>query len=266
MWRGIVGRPFTAASFADYVEGLSFAAWRPRFIVVHNTSAPTLAQWHGKTPPEVRIKNLESYYRDQKKWSAGPHLFVADDFIWVFSPLTGPGVHSPSWNSISIGVEIVGEYNVEPFAPVKRNVVAALAALHKKLGLDPQTMRFHKEDPATTHKGCPGRNINKDELIALVRDELGEGGDGEPVGIMDGAGDEHGEGSELILDAPSEHGEHKEPLPAKLWRLARSKTQWAASGITATSLIGLLTDWRVLAVLLIAALAAYIIYERSKKP
>ena len=176
MWSGIVDKGFTAPAFDAYVSGLTLGVWRPQFVVVHNTSAPTLAQWHGKTPAEQRIKNLESFYRDIQHWHAGPHLFVADDLIWAFTSLREPGVHSPSWNSVSWGVEIVGEYDVEPFTGgIQDNAVAALAALHTKARLDPASMRFHKEDPATTHKDCPGKHIIKADLIARVRDRMNKG-------------------------------------------------------------------------------------------
>ena len=42
-WTGIVGKSFTAETFVTYVVGLSFPAWRPQFVVVHNTGDPTLA-------------------------------------------------------------------------------------------------------------------------------------------------------------------------------------------------------------------------------
>lgn len=170
MWKGIVGRSFTPDTFGPYVASLKFGAWRPKFIVVHNTSAPTLKQWHGPTPAKQRIKNLESYYRDQQHWSAGPHLFIADDLIWAFTPMTTPGVHSPSWNAVSLGFEVVGEYESEPFAGgVKTNTIAALGIVHAALGLDPSLMRFHKEDPATSHKSCPGKHIIKPDLLFAVR-------------------------------------------------------------------------------------------------
>ena len=61
-----------------------------------------------------------------------PHLFVADDLIWVFTPLTVAGVHSPSWNDVAWGVEMVGEYDIETFGDaVRDNTVSALAALHR---------------------------------------------------------------------------------------------------------------------------------------
>ncbi len=89
-WKGIVGKGFTASDFSQYVTTVTFNAWRPQFVVLHNTAVPTFADWH-KVPGEQRMKNLESFYRDTQKWSAGPHLFVADDLIWVFTPVEYAG-------------------------------------------------------------------------------------------------------------------------------------------------------------------------------
>lgn|SRR5262249_43003850 len=179
-WKGIVGKGFSPQDFAAYVSSLTFSAWRPQFVVLHNTAVPTLAQWHS-VPGEQRMKNLESFYRDTQNWSAGPHLFVADDLIWVFTSLTTSGVHSPSWNSMSWGVEMVGDYNTEPFGPpVRDNAVSALASLHALLGLDPNTLHFHKEDPRTTHD-CPGKNVQKAEVIQRVSDALAQRHDGEHI-------------------------------------------------------------------------------------
>ena len=172
-WKGIVGRGFDQDEFRDYVGGLSFAAWRPSFVVLHNTAVPTFAQWHN-VPGETRMQNLQSYYRDTQGWSGGPHLFIADDLIWAFTPLTVPGVHSPSWNSVSWGVELVGDYSKELLTPaVKSNAISALATLHGAVGLDPSTLRLHREDPRTTHI-CPGNNVSKADVILLVTAALGD--------------------------------------------------------------------------------------------
>ncbi len=171
-WKGIVGEGFTAEDFAIYVQSLAFPAWRPSFIVLHNTACPTFAQWHS-APGAARMQNLQSYYRDTMKWSAGPHLFIADDLIWVFTPLTTSGIHSPSWNSVSWGVELVGNYEVEPLDPnLKSNAVSALATLHAAIGLDPTTLRLHRQDPLTTHKDCPGDNISQSDFINAITCEL----------------------------------------------------------------------------------------------
>ena len=170
-WKGIVNRSFTPDQFADYVSSLNFAIWRPQFVVLHNTAVPTLAQWR-PVPGSQRMENLEHYYRDVQHWSAGPHLFIADDFIWTFTPLTTPGVHSPSWNAISWGVEMVGDYATEPLSPgVMKNTVAALAILYSTLGRDPSTLRLHKEDPKTTHL-CPGKNVIKAQIVDLVQTQM----------------------------------------------------------------------------------------------
>lgn len=182
-WKGIVGKLFSAEQFDAYIDGLSFDLWRPRFVVCHNTSAPDLKIFNGwqqrKPPvtPEQWARNLEGYYRDQQKWSAGPHLFVTPLGILVFTPLNAAGTHSPSWNSISWGVETVGEFQRETFAgPVRDNLIAALGILHAKAGLQlvpyqrgVRGLHFHREDPKTTHKTCPGKNMDKAKLISDVQ-------------------------------------------------------------------------------------------------
>ena len=85
-WKGIVGRGFTAADFVQYVQTIKLTLWHPQFVVLHNTFIPRLADWH-QVPGEQRMQNLQHYYRDTQRWSAGPHLFIADDLIWVFTPL-----------------------------------------------------------------------------------------------------------------------------------------------------------------------------------
>jgi len=60
--------------------------------------------------------------------------------ILAFSPLTGPGTHSPAWNSISWGVETVGEFRARAVrqGAVKEQLIAALAILHAAAGLQPR--------------------------------------------------------------------------------------------------------------------------------
>ena len=170
-WKGIVGTNFTAVEFDHYIATVQFNAWRPQFVVLHNTAAPKLSEWH-KVPGSARMQGLANFYQNQQKWSAGPHLFVADDFIWVFTPLNVSGVHSPSWNNIAWGVEMVGDYEVEAFdSSVRENVLSALTSMHATLGLDPNALRLHKEDPLTTHN-CPGKNIVKAEIISGIQQRL----------------------------------------------------------------------------------------------
>lgn len=179
-----VKKAFTQEQFRVYVQGLAWGGWRPSLIVWHNTAAPTLAQWKssaekdrelGRTPGITRIINLERYFRVDRGWSGAPHLFIADDLIWIFNPLTAAGVHSPSWNSRSLGFEMCADFSREDDdsgngLQVKNNCIMATAVLCEALGLDPATaIKLHKEDPRTTHD-CPGKNLAQDkaEMINSV--------------------------------------------------------------------------------------------------
>jgi hypothetical protein len=175
MWRGIVAQSYTPETFDAYCRKLRWRNWRPQFIVLHNTAIPTLAQ-RPNGFSDSAMRNLEVYYRDKQKWSAGPHLFVDDRAIWIFTPLELPGVHSPSWNACSLGVEMLGNYETEVFdsgrgLAVRRNAVAAIATLSDCLKLQSNSLRFHREDLKTTHQ-CPGRNVVKEQVIKEVRERI----------------------------------------------------------------------------------------------
>jgi len=192
-WAGIVGIGMTLDKLKVYIDGLVFK-WRPSLIVLHNTGAPTGAQWaatavkdiqQGLVPGTTRIRNLETYFRDQQHWPSAPHAFVAPDLVWPFTPFNVKGTHAPSWNGVSIGIEMVADFSREDDdsgdgLKVRRNTVALVGMLCEKLGLDPQTcIRLHKEDPKTTHKDCPGIDFARDrqQVIDEVYEYMGHGGD-----------------------------------------------------------------------------------------
>lgn len=174
-WKGIIGERFSPDEFDTYCHKLQWTSWRPSFIVLHNTAIPSLAQ----RPDGLllqHIKALEAYYRDERQWSAGPHLFIDDKQIWVFTPLTVSGVHSPSWNSSSLGIEMLGDYSKESFTKgrglkVRTNTIAAITTINTALGFDPHSLMLHREDQLTTH-ACPGSGVRKLEIIQEVIDSL----------------------------------------------------------------------------------------------
>lgn len=172
-WKGIIAKNFNPQTFDDYCHSLSWNAWRPSFIVLHNTAVPSLAQRPSGLSLQ-QIKNLEAFYRDVQHWKAGPHLFIDDKQIWVFTPLTVSGTHSPSWNKVALGIEMLGDYERESFdsgrgAKVRANTIAAIATLCAILGLEASTLKLHREDALTTH-ACPGKNVRKLEVIQEVQD------------------------------------------------------------------------------------------------
>lgn len=192
-----MGQHYSAEEFQAYVEGLGEPPAWVQFMVIHNTGAPTLKQWQdspanmpaGIARTQQRLRNVTHGYQKQG-WRAGPHLFIDQDFIWTFSPLWQPGTHSPSFNRIAWGVEVVGDFDREEWTPKHRQlVVDAFAILHEWRGLDPGTIKLHKEDTRTTHD-CPGKNIaaHKGDFIEAVRRALLSDGDHVRVPDNDGAG------------------------------------------------------------------------------
>lgn len=190
-----VKQAFTQEQFREYVTHLEWNRWRPSKIVWHNTAAPSLVQWmksaaederKGLKPGISRIKSLENYFKNQNHWPGAPHLFIANDFIWVFNPLTAAGTHSPSYNNTAIGIEMIGDFDREDDdsgngLKVKNNTIFATTLLCSVLGLDPATaILLHKQDPRTTHD-CPGKDIaqDKSKMIASVVD-LMSGGEHDP--------------------------------------------------------------------------------------
>jgi hypothetical protein len=180
-WRGgFDGHCYSKDEFTAYVAGLHWGAWRPAFMTLHNSGSPNLSQLAaGKGGETQRIHNLEHYYRVEQGWSAGPHLFCSPHGIYLGSPLTGAGVHSPSWNSISHGCEMFGDYDIDEFttgpgAEVRDNAAHAIAVVYAALGRPPETIRLHKEDTATTHKHCPGKHVDKQDMIARIAQAMSD--------------------------------------------------------------------------------------------
>lgn len=172
-----VGKVWTIVEFASYLRGLQ----RPRFakaIVLHHTAAPSLAQRPASLSRQHLI-NLHDFYQNKMGWRTGPHLFVddqqeTDGCIKGLTPLDVPGSHAVSFNHRSIGIEVLGNYDVEdPFSgrglECWRNAASATKLLLQWLGLETNatTVLFHRDDPKTS-KTCPGSRIQKGWVLGLI--------------------------------------------------------------------------------------------------
>lgn len=161
-----------------------------KFITLHNTSSPSLGLWaknRVKWSAVDLCKNMESGWRSLG-WHTGPHYLVTPevDFpIFELSDPSAPGVHASCFNSMSIGIEMVGEFNLESFsmgpgAAVRDSSVLLLAALHNRLGLSPNPhvvgksgLHFHREC-IHDHHDCPGKNVNRADLIIRVQNKMAD--------------------------------------------------------------------------------------------
>lgn len=185
-WAGIdalsaSGKYRTIPEIQAFVDQLPHTTWASG-MVLHNTASPNLPQWTPSNRAQ-RILNLESYFRDDRGWQSAPHAFIDYDGIWIFTPLTVKGTHSPSYNGTRIGVEMVGDFAIGhddddtgPGFKTKKNTAAFFAMLHTHYGWNPATILPHKADPRTTHD-CPGNDIDMAEFIDMVQEYMGHAGE-----------------------------------------------------------------------------------------
>ncbi len=166
----ILGKFYTPLEFETYLATLKWTAWKPTKICIHHCAAPSLAQRPNGFIPQHML-NLQDFY-EGKGWSAGPHLFTDDDQIWTFSPLAARGVHAVSFNATAVGIEMLGDYDTEDpksgrGLAVLQTTALATKALMKVLGIGPEGIVFHRDDPKTS-KSCPGKKITKDWFLDLL--------------------------------------------------------------------------------------------------
>lgn len=168
-----VGKVWSNSSFEEYLKTIKPPTWA-KSVTLHHTASPSLAMRPiGLTAQH--INNIASYYKNKLGWSSGPHLFIDENDIWGMCPLTEYGVHAVSFNRNSIGIEVLGDYDEENPKENRGLECWKLASdatylLLKWLGLKPntKTVLFHRDDPKTS-KTCPGKKVQKDWILEMVK-------------------------------------------------------------------------------------------------
>lgn len=174
----IIGECLSNDEFVRYVEALDIPNPLPTRIFLHHTWKPTPETWRGLST----IMAMKAYYERQlwrdsqgrlrEGWTAGPHLFVAQDGIWLFSDLRYDGVGVYGHNYRTRHLEMVGDYDVnKPTDPILESTIVALGALHERLGLDVHKLNFHRD---FSSKSCPGWAVTKEWIIPLIDDWITE--------------------------------------------------------------------------------------------
>jgi len=168
-----VGKVWSSNSFKEYLKTIKPPSWA-RAVVLHHTAAPSLAQ----RPDGLLIQhihNIKNYYQNTLKWNRGPQLFTDENEIFGMTPLTVPGIHAVSFNTYSIGIEVLGNYDIEDPFTGRGDACWKLAAQctadllsWMNLEASTKTILFHRDDPKTS-KTCPGKKISKDWFLNLVK-------------------------------------------------------------------------------------------------
>lgn len=201
-----IGKGYSAAAFREYVASYNFGKIPPSYVVLHHTAIPSTraarypsgAVWDdheaGLSPGAVyekrrkQLDQLANYYQHTLGWDRGPHLFIDDRYIWLFTPMNAVGIHAKEGNSYgsganlhySIGIEVVGYYeHVTWDEATAANVRAAVQALCTRLDISPTYTPGPLHTPAA-HAGslsahrdynkpqCPGAAITEAYYTATV--------------------------------------------------------------------------------------------------
>lgn len=159
----IVNKKLSLKEFKEYVAKKDFGSKPPTFIVIHHTWKPTEKDWKG----QLTISALKGYY-EAKGWSAGPHIFIAPDGIWLFTDMYDVGIHAGDGNGslkdgYSIGIEVVGDYDGAKWSgKIKELSFGVIDILTKRLNIPYTKIMFHRD---FSNKTCPGKAITKEWII-----------------------------------------------------------------------------------------------------
>jgi len=168
-----VGKRWSTRGFREHLPTVRRPTWA-KSVTIHHTAAPSLAQRPKGLEP-VHIENIANYYRTKLGWNRGPHFFIDEDDICGMTPPNIAGIHAASFNATSIGIEALGNYDVESHDSGRGLMVWTTTAIAARcilrwlnLPIDATTVLFHRDDPKT-RKTCPGKKVSKHWFLELVR-------------------------------------------------------------------------------------------------
>jgi hypothetical protein len=193
--------PLTARGFADYVARYDFGSIPPDYIVLHHSANPATlftqgpaqaafgkdlhvydAGEAGKSEDQIQSQRLQAILAmrkvyEGKGWQTGPHLFIDDRWIWVFSTMYDAGIHA-MWGNFftdpihgkyhySIGIEVIGYYEKQQWPPAVAALVrAAVTTLQKQLKTFELRYLYPTEDskPGRIGEGSDAKVAHRERL------------------------------------------------------------------------------------------------------
>ncbi|MHB9031928.1 MAG: N-acetylmuramoyl-L-alanine amidase [Anaerolineae bacterium] len=163
----IDGRQMKAADFIPYVEELGLKGKYDR-VFIHHTASPDEARWDAYDGWDYWKKQLVAFYATKVwydaqgvkhiGWDTGPHLFVDQVGMGLFSDLAKDGTGVYANNTRTRHIEIVGNFTDHlPDGERLANAITAAAELLKAGGLGIEALSYHKASQPDTD--CPGAKL-----------------------------------------------------------------------------------------------------------
>jgi N-acetylmuramoyl-L-alanine amidase-like protein len=194
-----LGTPKTLPEFVSYLDSYDFGPVKPDQLVIHNTANPdaswaplgtnTSTHWDRdeadlsltaiRNKRQKQLDGIQRFYASLG-WDAGPHLFVDDRWIWLFTPMDTVGIHAKEGNSYrdsaghlhyTLGIEVVGWYGKVGWPPAIQALLrGAVQALRDRLGTFEIVYKGSMPHQPARHEGSIAfhRDYNKPECPGAV--------------------------------------------------------------------------------------------------
>jgi len=144
--------------------------------IFHHTWKPVTSQYQGR----YTWDGIRNWHMKERGWSdIGYHVGVGpDNSIWLLRPIEKRGAHCKGRNDHSVGVVLLGNFDVEdPWANGLPTACDVLARCCNHFNFSVEGVGFHRD---YSDKTCPGARIHHKEVRRLV-DKILRGQDAESV-------------------------------------------------------------------------------------
>ena len=172
----------------------------PRRLTVHHTYRPLASSFNGAST----IRSIQNYHMDSNGWSdIGYHFLIGtyssgQTVIYQGRPENVLGAHTGGANTNNVGVNLIGDYDMEKVHPNGyKAMINTLAWLCDRYNISPNEIYGHKDFSNTA---CPGQGLYSKipQIKRDVRDVL-NGGNGSETGTLIGAVYDSAKGSSSRL-------------------------------------------------------------------
>lgn len=162
----LVAKRYSPDEFREYLNNIHLDGnFNPKYVTLHHYSKSISIFKQGITDKD--ILSITNTPQGIGRNDSGSHVFIDQNGIWVFRPLNRRAVHANTLNDVSIGVNLVGNYDSETLPDsIKTNATQAIAAIDQWLGKPASSLKFHRED----HVGvtCPGSRLVKVDFVSAI--------------------------------------------------------------------------------------------------
>ncbi|WP_372365282.1 N-acetylmuramoyl-L-alanine amidase [Candidatus Uabimicrobium sp. HlEnr_7] len=172
----------------------------PRRLTIHHTYRPLASSFKGAST----IRSIQNYHMDSNGWSdIGYHFLIGTyssgkTVVYQGRPENVLGAHTGGANTNNVGVNLIGDYDLEKVNPNGyKAMINVLAWLCDRYNVNPNEIYGHKDFSNTA---CPGQGLYS-RIPQIKRDvrNILNGGSGNETGTLIGAVYDSAKGSSVRL-------------------------------------------------------------------